>query len=99
MGGSFRPPADLRELLRRLREARELVEVDCEVDADLEVAEIHRRVIAAGGPALLFRRVRGSPYRLVTNLFGTARRVELAFGNPELLVRDLVRLVDRKSVV
>jgi energy-dependent translational throttle protein EttA len=29
------------------------------VDPYLEVAEIHRRVIAAGGPALLFTRVRG----------------------------------------
>jgi UbiD family decarboxylase len=96
VGGSearFRAPADLRELLRRLREAGELVEVECEVDPELEVAEIHRRVIAADGPALLFRRVRGSPFRLVTNLFGTARRVEIAFGRPELLVRDLVRLV------
>ena len=97
MGASdprWRPPGDLRDLLRRLREAGELVEVEAEVDPELEVAEIHRRVIAAGGPALLFRRVRGSPYRLVTNLFGTARRVELAFGRPELLVRDLVRLVE-----
>ena len=90
----FRPPGDLRDLLRTLRDAGELVEVDAEVDPELEVAEIHRRVIAAGGPALLFRRVRGSPYRVVTNLFGTARRVELAFERPELLVHDLIRLLE-----
>ena len=46
----------------------------------LEVAEIHRRVIAAEGPALLFTNVQGSDFPLVTNLFGTARRAELAFG-------------------
>ena len=34
-------------------------------------AEIHRRVIAAGGPALLFTNVKGSDFPLVTNLFGT----------------------------
>ena len=50
------------------------------MDARLEVAEIHRRVIAAGGPALLFTNVKGADFPLVTNLFGTARRAELAFG-------------------
>ncbi len=85
------PPADLRELLARLAANGELVEVDVEVDSRLEVAEIHRRVIAAGGPALLFRRVKSSPFRLVTNLFGNARRVEIAFGRPHEFVADLVR--------
>jgi 4-hydroxybenzoate decarboxylase subunit C len=50
---------DLREFLAALRAEGDLVEVEAEVDADLEIPEIHRRVIAAGGPALLFRRVEG----------------------------------------
>ena len=74
------PPRDLREFLTLLRREGELVEIDAEVSSDLEAAEIHRRVIAAGGPALLFKRVSGSPFRLTTNLFGSARRVDLAFG-------------------
>ncbi|MFN0008508.1 MAG: UbiD family decarboxylase [Planctomycetota bacterium] len=87
------PPRDLRAFLERLRSGGELVEVEAEVDPDLEVAEIHRRVIAAGGPALLFRRVRGSSFPVVTNLFGTRRRVEMAFGSrPEALVREIARL-------
>jgi 4-hydroxybenzoate decarboxylase subunit C len=65
---------DLRSFLDRLRRDGDLAVVEAEVDARLEVAEIHRRVIAAGGPALLFTRVRGAGYPLVTNLFGTARR-------------------------
>jgi hypothetical protein len=82
--------ADLRALLDLLRRERELVAIDAEVDPDLELAEVHRRVIAAGGPALLFRRVKGSPWPVVTNLFGTQRRVELAFGpRPEALVQAL----------
>jgi 3-polyprenyl-4-hydroxybenzoate decarboxylase len=87
------PPRDLRAFLDRLRGQRELVEIDAEVDPELEIAEVHRRVIAAGGPALLFRRVRGSSFPVVTNLFGSKRRVETAFGSrPETLVRELARL-------
>ncbi|MFO1051542.1 MAG: UbiD family decarboxylase [Planctomycetota bacterium] len=85
--------ADLRAFLAILRRERELVEIDVECDPDLEIAEIHRRTIAAGGPALLFRRVKGSPWPLVTNLFGTARRIEFAFGpRPEVLVERLAAL-------
>jgi UbiD family decarboxylase len=88
-----RPLVDLRAFLAVLRAERELVEIDAEVDPDLEAAEVHRRVIAAGGPALLFRRVKGSPWPAVTNLFGTTRRVQLAFGpRPEELVRRLADL-------
>ena len=84
------PLLDLRLFLDLLRAEGELVEIDTEVDPDLEAAEVHRRVIAAGGPALLFRRVKGSPGPTVTNLFGTARRVELAFGKRPLeLVQQL----------
>jgi UbiD family decarboxylase len=71
------------------------VTVEAPVDPHLEVAEIHRRVIAAGGPALLFTDVRGSDFRLVTNLFGTPARAELAFGDrPLRLIRRLVELVE-----
>ncbi|MFN0242546.1 MAG: UbiD family decarboxylase [Planctomycetota bacterium] len=87
------PPQDLPELLLRLKRAGELVEIDAEVDPRLEIAEVHRRVIAAGGPALLFRRARGSSFPVVTNLFGTKRRVDLAFGaRPEELVRAAASL-------
>jgi len=118
---------DLRALMKRLRATGELVEVEAPVDPHLEAAEIHRRVIAAGGPALLFRRPapdpvlraltnaervtitsggaavtsapspRGARYDapLVTNLFGTARRVELAFGRrPEATLRRLVEVLE-----
>ncbi|MCA8950011.1 MAG: UbiD family decarboxylase [Planctomycetes bacterium] len=84
---------DLRAFLELLRREGELVEIEAEVDPDLEAAEVHRRVIAAGGPALLFRHVKGSPWPCLTNLFGTARRVELAFGpRPERLVERLAAL-------
>ncbi len=86
---------DLQQFLQTLRHARHLVTVEAEVDADLEIAEIHRRVVAAGGPALLFRRVKGADFPCVTNLFGTRQRVDLAFGNePEDFVRRLAALAE-----
>ncbi len=84
---------DLRAFLDQLRRDGDLVEVTAPVSARLEVAEIHRRVIAAEGPALLFTNVEGSDFPLVTNLFGTRRRAEMAFGRrPFELIERLVRL-------
>ena len=86
---------DLRTFLDRLRADRDLVTIEAPVDTYLEAAEIHRRVIAASGPALLFNAPIGSDFRLVTNLFGTARRAELAFGDrPLQLIKRLVGLVE-----
>jgi UbiD family decarboxylase len=86
---------DLRTFLDLLSRENEITTIEAEVDPYLEVAEIHRRVIERGGPALLFKRVKGSRYPVVTNLFGTARRLELAFGpKPEKLVRELVQVAE-----
>jgi UbiD family decarboxylase len=86
---------NLRSLLEQLRREHDLVNVEAEVDPYLELAEVHRRVIERGGPALLFRNVKGSRYPVVTNLFGTERRIELAFGpKPEALVRRAVHVAE-----
>jgi 4-hydroxybenzoate decarboxylase subunit C len=87
--------SDLRAFIDQLRRDQDLVVIDAEVDPVEEAAEIHRRVIAAGGPALLFTRVKGAAFPLVTNLFGTARRAELAFGRrPQQFLQRLVHLAE-----
>ncbi len=84
-----------REFIDQLRRESEIIEITTEVDPHLELAEIHRRVVAAGGPALLFRRVKGAQLPLVTNLFGSARRVELGFGNRgQKFLERLVEVVE-----
>ncbi len=80
---------NLREFLAALRDDGDLLEIDAEADPRFEIPEIHRRVIARGGPALLFRHPKGSRFPVVTNLFGTLRRVERAFGKRPL---DFVKL-------
>ncbi|MBW2467152.1 MAG: UbiD family decarboxylase [Deltaproteobacteria bacterium] len=86
---------DLQAFLQVMKKESEIVEIDAQVDPYLEIAEIHRRVIAKGGPALLFTNVANSSFPVVTNLFGTKRRMELAFGKrPQQFVKDLVRAAE-----
>ena len=88
--------SNLRSFLEQLRKENEIIEIDAPVDPYLEIAEIHRRVIAEGGPALLFTNVKDSAFPVVTNLFGTYRRVELAVGKkPETIVRQAVQALDK----
>ena len=50
---------DLRRFMDQLRQEGDLVEVRAPIDADQEAAEVHRRVVAAAGPALFFTNVKG----------------------------------------
>lgn len=94
-GDASGPFRDLGSFLDALRVRGDLAEISVPVDSRLEAAEIHRRVIAKGGPALLFRNVRGASFPLVTNLFGTAERVDLAFGKrPREFVERVVEAAE-----
>jgi menaquinone biosynthesis decarboxylase len=84
---------DLPSYLKALERAQELKRIPVEVDPELEITEIATRVVKKEGPALLFEKVKGSPYPLVINIFGSARRIEMALGRPPAqLGEDLVRL-------
>src|SRR5690606_6218703 len=86
---------NLRSFIDTLRIENEIVEISAEVDPYLEIAEIHRRVIEEQGKALLFTNVKGSQFPVVTNLFGTKQRIDLAFGTrPEEYVRRAVHMVE-----
>lgn len=85
----------LRSFLDLLRRENEIVDVEAEVDPHLEIAEVHRRVIDAGGKTLLFRNVKGSSFPVVTNLFGTKKRIDLAFGKrPQEFVKRAVEMAE-----
>jgi len=85
----------LRTYLDLLAREKEIIAIEAEVDPYLELAEVHRRVIEQGGPALLFTRVKGSRYPVVTNLFGTKKRIDLAFGaKPHKFVREMVQVAE-----
>ncbi len=86
---------NLRSFIKQLEQENEIVEITAEVDPYLEIAEIHRRVIDEQGKALFFSNVKNSIFPVVTNLFGTAKRIELAFTTrPQEFVRNAVEMVD-----
>lgn len=86
---------NLRSFIEQLRRENEIVEIEAEVDPFLEIAEIHRRVIDEQGKALLFKNVKNSQFPVVTNLFGTVKRIELAFTKrPQQFVKNAVEMVD-----
>src|SRR5215208_418212 len=82
----------LQECITDLERNKQLVRVETEVDPHLEVAEIQRRVYAAGGPALLFTRVKGCRFPMVSNLFGTIDRARFMFRDSLERVRKLIEL-------
>jgi 4-hydroxy-3-polyprenylbenzoate decarboxylase len=74
------PAADLQSFVAELEQRGWLKRIAVEVDPALEITEIADRVTTAGGPALLFERVRGSQMPLLINTFGTRERTCLALG-------------------
>jgi len=92
MGGSPMLHRSLRDCVDDLAQSGQLVRVDAEVDPNLEAAEIHRRVYAAGGPAIYYANVRGTPFPMVSNLFGTIERARYIFRNTLEGVRRLIEL-------
>jgi len=94
---SFSPPRRftcLQSFLAELESAGDLKRIARPVSLVHEVTEIHRRVLASDGPALVFENPvhadgRGSDIPLVANLFGARRRIELGLGLAEGGIGDL----------
>ena len=71
---------NLRQCVADLEATKQLVRIDAPVDANLELAEIQRRVFRAAGPALLFANVVGCRFPMLGNLFGTIERRDTCFA-------------------
>jgi 4-hydroxy-3-polyprenylbenzoate decarboxylase len=87
----------LAACLDDLRAHGQLVAIDPEIDPYLEAAALQRRVYEAGGPAILFRRVKGCAFPMVGNLFGTLERARFLFRDALESVRHLVELKVRPA--
>ncbi len=82
----------LEACLRDLHKTGQLVVIEEETDPYLEMAAIHRRVYEAGGPALLFNKVKNSPFRAASNIYGTFERTEYIFRHTLRNVEKVVAL-------
>ena len=83
----------LRDCVDNLERTGQLRRVEVEVDAQLEAAEIQRRVFRARGPALYFSRVEGCRFPMVSNLFGTMDRARFIFRHTLDKIRRLVEIL------
>ena len=89
---------DLRDFMSQLENIGELKRVGVAVDTHLEMTEIGDRVLRAGGPALLFEQPKTGTRRydmpVLTNLFGTPRRVALGMGEESVqALREVGKLL------
>ena len=90
------PFADLSSFLKFCESRRDLARVPALVDPRYEIAEIVTRVVRSDGPALLFERVKGSPFPVAANVLGSARRCAWALGRePAAIGAELLAAAER----
>ncbi|HEU4985176.1 MAG TPA: menaquinone biosynthesis decarboxylase, partial [Nitrososphaera sp.] len=78
------PFESLGEYVDALERAGELKRIKAKVSADLEIAEVMRRLMYKGDqPAVLFENVEGSDMQVLGNAFGTMKRLQLALESED----------------
>ena len=82
---SLPPFSDLKAFVAHLERSGQLMRVSEPVSLVHEMTEVHRRILRAGGPALLFEQAimadgRISDIPVLVNLFGTSERVAMGLG-------------------
>lgn len=86
--------SSLRDFIHHLESSGKLVRVLAPVSPELEITEIQTRLLAEGGPAVLFENVVGSAGQkyhmpVLANLFGTVERVALGMQREPDQLREL----------
>jgi 4-hydroxy-3-polyprenylbenzoate decarboxylase len=87
------PYASLRDFIARLEASQRLVRVTEPVSPVLEMTEIQTRLLAEGGPAVLFENVVGPSGKysmpVLVNLFGTVERVAWGMDREPRQLREI----------
>jgi len=84
----------LSDAVKDLEKTKQLIRIKSEIDPNLEAAEIHRRIYDKGGPAILFQRIKGSPFPALSNLYGTIERTEFLFRKT---LDDVQKVIEIKA--
>ncbi len=87
---------DIQQFMHKLEQKGQLKRISVPVSPLLEITEIADRVVKKRGPALLFEKVKGSPYPLLINAFGSYQRMSMALGAKSLdqIGADISGLMD-----
>lgn len=86
---------DLRDFVEKLKAEGELIEINAQVSAELEITEITDRASKNQGienKALLFNNVEGSEIPVLTNAFGSFRRMAISLGVDD--VKDIAKRIE-----
>ncbi|MDR1289778.1 MAG: UbiD family decarboxylase [Planctomycetaceae bacterium] len=82
----------LRSCVEELRRVGELVEFSGLVDPYLELAAVQRRLYLEGSPAVLFTNPKNCRFPMLSNLFGTERRLNFIFRDGIEPLRKAIEL-------
>ena len=87
---------DMNQFIELLEKEGELKKISQSVSPILEITEITDRVSKKGGPALFFEKVEGHRFPVVTNLFGSDRRMRFCLGgrSPDEVGREIKNLLE-----
>jgi len=87
---------DLNQFVELMEREGELRRISQQVSPILEITEITDRISKKGGPALFFEKVEGHRFPVITNLFGSDRRMRLCFRgrSPDELGREIKELIE-----
>lgn len=91
--------SSLRQCIVDLEKNGYLVRISSEVDPELEMALIQRRVYEARGPAILYERVRGCRFQAVSNIFGTLDRCRFIFRDTLEDIKKIVKIRGDRSFI
>ncbi|MCY6484742.1 menaquinone biosynthesis decarboxylase [Clostridium aestuarii] len=90
---------DLQDFMTTLKKNNLLKEINIEVDSNLEITEITDRVSKKYGKALLFKKVKNSPYPVLINSLGTYERLNMALEveNLDEIANTIMEFMDVAS--
>lgn len=85
---------DLRDFIAKLEHEGELKRIHLPVSPKLEMTEISDRTLRQQGPALLFENPTGFNTPVLTNLFGTPKRIAMGMGEDNVAaLREIGKLL------
>jgi len=93
---SFR---NLSQTVEALRQEGQLRDITLPLSARLEMPTLARLVYQNKGPALLFHKVEGSPFKALSNLYGSAQRTEFLFKDSLPRLQRLFEIASDPSLI